>query len=67
MKVYSPNICLLVALLLTRTEKEYSNLSVLCYCVIETENHFLLESLAACPESPSNITMYFTVNLAFNF
>ena len=37
------------------------NRSVLCSCGIEAENHFLLESLAAC----SILVMYFTVNAAF--
>ena len=39
--------------------------SVLCNCEIETENHFLLESLAACSKSSSKLTMYFTIKLAF--
>ena len=30
------------------------NRSVLCNCEIEAENHFLLESLAAWPESSAN-------------
>ena len=29
------------------------------------ENHFLLESLAACLDTNSKLTMYFTVNTAF--
>ena len=41
------------------------NRSVLCNCEIEAENHFLLESLAACQDLESKLTMYFTVNLAF--
>ena len=41
------------------------NRSVLCYCGIEVENHFLLESLAACQDTNSKLTMYFTVNTAF--
>ena len=32
---------------------------------IEVENYLLLESLAACQESASKLTKYFTVNLAF--
>ena len=36
-----------------------------CNCGMEAENHFLLESLAACPESSSDLIIYFTVNLAF--
>ena len=46
------------------------NISVLCNCVmcnvIEVENHFLLESLAACQDTNSKLTMYFTVNTAFD-
>ena len=41
------------------------NRSVLCNCGIEVENHFLLESLAACQHTNSKLTMYFTVNTAF--
>ena len=41
------------------------NRSVLCNCGIEAENHFLLESLAACHDSNSKLIMYFTVNTAF--
>ena len=41
------------------------NRSVLCNCGIEAENHFLLESLAACEDANSKLTMYFTVNTAF--
>ena len=41
------------------------NRSVLCNCGIEAENHFLLKSLAACQDTNSKITMYFTVNTAF--
>ena len=37
----------------------------LCNCGIEAENHFLLESLAACDNTNSKLTMYFTVNRAF--
>ena len=41
--------------------------SVLCNCGIEAENHFLLESLAACQdiEPILKLTMYFTVNSTF--
>ena len=39
--------------------------SVLCNCEIEAENHFLLESLAACHNAESKPVMYFTVNTAF--
>ena len=41
------------------------NRSVLCNCGIEVENHFLPESLAACQDTNSQLTMYFTVNTAF--
>ena len=41
------------------------NRSVFCNCGIEAENHFLLESLAACQDTNSKLIMYFTVNTAF--
>ena len=41
------------------------NRSVLCNCGIEAENHFLLRFLAACENTNSKLTMYFTVNTAF--
>ena len=41
------------------------NGSVLCNCGIEVENHFLLKSLAACQDTNSKLTMYFTVNTSF--
>ena len=41
------------------------NRSVLCNCGIEAENQFLLKSLAACHDTNSKLTMYFTVNTAF--
>ena len=41
------------------------NRSVLCNCGIEAENHFLLESLAACQDTNSKLIMYFKVNTAF--
>ena len=41
------------------------NRSILCNCGIEVEYHFLLESLAACENTNSKLTMYFTVNTAF--
>ena len=41
------------------------NRSVLCNCEIEAENHFLLESLAVCQDTKSEVVMYFTVNTAF--
>ena len=37
----------------------------MCNCGIEAENHFLLISLAACQDTNSKLTMYFTVNTAF--
>ena len=43
------------------------NRSILCDCDLEAESNFLLESLAACKNSnnEADLTMYFTVNLAF--
>ena len=41
------------------------NRSELCNCGIEVENHFLLESLAACQDTNSKLVMYFTINTAF--
>ena len=41
------------------------NRSVLCNCGIEADNHYLLESLAACDNINSKLTMYFTINTAF--
>ena len=41
------------------------NRSVLCNCSIEVENHCLLESLAACDNRDSKLTMYFKINTAF--
>ena len=41
------------------------NRSVLCNCSIQEDNHYLLESLAACNNRASISTMYFTVNTAF--
>ena len=41
------------------------NRSVLCNCCLERENHFLLESLAACHDENSKLVMYFTMNAAF--
>ena len=37
----------------------------MCNYGIEAENHFLLESLAACYDANSKFVMYFTVNTAF--
>ena len=42
-------------------------MSVLSNCGIEAENHFLLESLAACQDTNSKLIMYFTANTAFVF
>ena len=39
--------------------------SVLCNCSIEADNHYLLESIAACDNSNSKLIMYFTINTAF--
>ena len=41
------------------------NISALCNCSIEADNHYLLESLATCNNVNSKLTMYFTVNMAF--
>ena len=41
------------------------NRSVLCNCGIEEDNHYLLESLAACDNRNSKLNMYFTVNTTF--
>ena len=41
------------------------NRSILYNCALEAENHFLLESLAACQDSNSKLVTYFTVNTAF--
>ena len=43
------------------------NRNILCNCDLEAESDFLLESLAACKNSnnKADLTMYFTVNLAF--
>ena len=38
---------------------------VLCNCAIHAENHFLLESIAACPGKQSALTMYYTINTEF--
>ena len=37
----------------------------MCNCGIEADNLYLLESLAACDNANSKVTMYFTVNTAF--
>ena len=41
------------------------NRKVLCNCSIEAENHFLLESFAACQDANSKLVIYITVNTAF--
>ena len=41
------------------------NRSVLYNCSIEADNHYLLESLAACDNRNSKLTRYFTVSTAF--
>ena len=41
------------------------NRSVFCNCSIEMENNYLLESLAACQHTDSNLVIYFMVNTAF--
>ena len=38
---------------------------VLCNCRIEAENNYLLESLATCHDSNSELVMYFTINNTF--
>ena len=42
------------------------NRSILCNCGIEVDSHHLLESLAACDNKLTKLTMYFTINLAFS-
>ena len=37
----------------------------MCNCSIEADNHYLLESLAACDKRDSKLTMYITINTAF--
>ena len=41
------------------------NRSVLCNCNIEVDNHYLLESIAACDNRDSKLVMCFTINMAF--
>ena len=41
------------------------NRSILCNCSMKADNHYLLESLAACDSRHYKLTMYFTVNTAF--
>ena len=42
-----------------------ANRSILCNCDIQAENNFLLESLAKCHDTNTNLVMHFTVNTAF--
>ena len=37
----------------------------MCNCGIVADNHYLLETLAACDNANSKLTMYFTDNTAF--
>ena len=41
------------------------NRSVLCNYGTEADNHYLLESLAACDNKIPELTMYFMINTAF--
>ena len=43
------------------------NRTILCNCIIEAENNFLLESIAACDpdDDGADLEMYFMVNTAF--
>ena len=41
------------------------NRSVLCNCSIESDNHYLLESLGASDNRYSKLTMSFTINMTF--
>ena len=41
------------------------NRSILYNCDIEAESNFLLETLATCDNSQTDLVMYFTVKLAF--
>ena len=43
------------------------NRSILCNHRIEADNHYLLESIAACDNKDSNLVMYFTINMAFTY
>ena len=40
------------------------NRSVLCNCVIEADNHYLLQPIAECDNRGSKLVMYFTINIA---
>ena len=37
----------------------------MCNCGIEADNHYLPDSLAACDNRNSKLTMYFKINTAF--
>ena len=41
------------------------NRRILCNCGIEADNHHLLELFAAYDKKLTQLTMYFTINLAF--
>ena len=43
------------------------NRTILCNCIIEAENNFLLESIAVCDPDSSDVDleMYFVANTAF--
>ena len=41
------------------------NRNVLCNCGIEADNHYNLESIAACDNRDSKLIKYFTFNMAF--
>ena len=43
------------------------NRTILCNCIIEAENNFLLESIVACDPDNTNVDleMYFVINTAF--
>ena len=43
------------------------NRTILCNCIIEAENNFLLESIAVCDPDDTDVDleMYFTANTAF--
>ena len=41
------------------------NRSILYNCSIEADNHYLLESIAACDNRDSKLVMHFTINMAF--
>ena len=43
----------------------FVNRSVLCNCIIEADDHHLLESIAACDNKINKLVMYFIINLAF--